>query len=235
MAMFDTPLIIFDCDGVLIDSEAVYLQVELGFLDARGVQVDRDWYVGEFMALAQDKWRAKLSDLLLQHIGRPLSDDDYTALKSESRRRVIEAARPIAGVDTLLKRMTAPRCVASSTQMQFLPLKLARADLDRFFGDAVYSGDMVDNGKPAPDLFVFAAEQMGFAPEHCITIEDSANGTRGAKAAGQFVIGFTGGGHWTDKSGAQLREAGADHVVASHAELADWLAENTKALEPIDI
>lgn len=229
--MFDNPLIIFDCDGVLIDSEAIYLEVELSFLAARGVDVDRDWYVGEFMALAQAKWRAKLSDLLLDKTGKPLSEDDYTALKSESRRRVIEAARPIAGIEALLKRMTAPRCVASSTQMPFLPLKLERAELDRFFGEAVYSGDMVENGKPAPDLFEYAADKMGFAAEHCITIEDSANGVRGAKAAGQFVIGFTGGGHWTDKGGAQLLAAGADAVVASHTELADWLDKNSGALD----
>lgn len=228
--MFEKPLIIFDCDGVLIDSEAIYLEVELGFLDARGVEVDRDWYVGAFMALAQNKWRAKLSDLLLEKTGNPLSEDDYTALKSESRRRVIEEVRPIEGIEMLLKRMVAPRCVASSTQMPFLPLKLEQAELDRFFGEAVYSGDMVENGKPAPDLFELAASKMGYPPERCITIEDSANGVRGAKAAGQFVIGFTGGGHWFDKSGAQLRAAGADHVAASHAELANWLATNSGAL-----
>ena len=225
-----TPLIIFDCDGVLIDSEAVYLQVELGFLAAKGVSVDRDWYVGAFMALAADKWRAQLSDLLQGKTGAALTDADYVALKSESRRRVIEEVRPIDGIDALLKRMNAPRCVASSTQMPFLPLKLERAGLDRFFGENVFSGDMVDNGKPAPDLFELAARKMGFAPGDCITVEDSANGVRGARAAGQFVIGFTGGGHWSDKSGVQLRDAGANLVVASHGELADWLAENTGAL-----
>ncbi|QBK31819.1 HAD family hydrolase [Roseitalea porphyridii] len=226
----DNPLMIFDCDGVLIDSEAVYLQVELGFLAAKGVSVDRDWYVGAFMALAADKWRRQLSDLLLERTGAPLTDDDYVALKSESRRRVIEDVRPIAGIDALLRRLTAPRCVASSTQLPFLPLKLERAGLDRFFGENVFSGDMVENGKPSPDLFELAARRMGFSPGDCITVEDSANGVRGARAAGQFVIGFTGGGHWSDKSGAQLRDAGADMVVASHAELADWLSENTGAL-----
>lgn len=226
----EKPLVIFDCDGVLIDSEAIYLEVEFGFLEAKGVEVDRQWYVGAFMALAQNTWRAKLSDLLLEHTGAPLSDDDYVALKSESRRRVLEEVQPIAGISDLLKAMAAPRCVASSTQMPFLPLKLEHAGLDRFFGEGVYSGDMVENGKPAPDLFEYAAAQMGFASADCITIEDSANGVRGAKAAGQFVIGFTGGGHWLDKSGAALKDAGADHVVASHAELAEWLAQNSGAM-----
>jgi beta-phosphoglucomutase-like phosphatase (HAD superfamily) len=108
--MMDNPLLIFDCDGVLIDSEAVYLEVEFDFLRSKDIEVARDWYVGEFMALAQDKWRAKLSDLLLEKTGTPLTNDDYTALKSVSRRRVLEEVQPIAGVDTLLKSMAAPRC-----------------------------------------------------------------------------------------------------------------------------
>lgn len=226
----DKPLLIFDCDGVLIDSEAIYLEVELGFLAAKGVEVDRAWYIGAFMALAPAKWRAQLSGLLAERTGEPLSEDDYVALKSEARRRVIEQVRPIAGIEAMLGRMRAPRCVASSTQMPFLPLKLERTGLDRFFGEAVYSGDMVENGKPAPDLFAYAARKMGFEPRDCITVEDSANGVRGAKAAGQFVIGFTGGGHWAGGDGAPLREAGADLVVESHAELGTWLASNTGAM-----
>ena len=224
------PLLIFDCDGVLIDSEAVYLDVEFSFLESRGVHVERDWYVTEFMALATDKWRSKLSDLLEDRTGTPLSDDEYDALKHESRKRVLTEVRAIDGIADLLGRMTAPICVASSTLMRFLPMKLKHASLDHFFGDGVYSGDMVENGKPAPDLFVHAARQMGFAPEQAITVEDSANGVRGAKAANQFVIGFTGGGHWFDKSGAPLKAAGADLVMSSHAEMADWLSENTNAL-----
>lgn len=224
------PLLIFDCDGVLIDSEAVYLDVEFGFLENRGITVDRDWYVGEFMALAADKWRTKLSDLVAERTGKPLSDDEYDAIKHESRKRVLTEVRTIEGIEALLGRMTAPRCVASSTLMRFLPLKLKHARLEPFFGQGVYSGDMVENGKPAPDLFIHAARQMGFAPERAITVEDSANGVRGAKAAGQFVVGFTGGGHWFDKSGTQLMQAGADLVVSSHAELAQWLTESTNAL-----
>ena len=225
----ENPLLIFDCDGVLIDSEAIYHQVDLGFLRDRGIEVDRDRYIEEFMALAQPLWRQKLSDLLERETGSKLTDDDYDALKHESRKRVMTEVTAIAGIEDLLDRMTAPRCVASSTLMRFLPLKLKHVGLDRFFGEGVYSGDMVENGKPAPDLFLYAARQMGHPADQCIVVEDSANGVRGGKAAGQFVIGFTGGGHWIDKSGAPLARAGADLVVSSHAELADWLAKNTGA------
>ncbi|MEM9999901.1 MAG: hypothetical protein AAF940_03375, partial [Pseudomonadota bacterium] len=91
--MMDASLIIFDCDGVLIDSEAIYLQVERAFLQSKGVMVDPDWYVGEFMALAQPLWKQKLSDLLVEHTGSPLTEDDYAALKAESRSRVMDEVK----------------------------------------------------------------------------------------------------------------------------------------------
>lgn len=227
----EKPLVIFDCDGVLIDSEAVYIEVELDYLASRGVTVDRDWYMRRFLALAENLWRQRFSDLIEEATGQPLSDEEYADFKTLVRGKVIDAIRTIDGIEALLGRLQAPRCVASSTISAFLPKKLERAKLARYFGDGVFSGDMVENGKPAPDLFAFAARTMGHDADNCITIEDSPNGVRGAKAAGQFVIGFTGGGHWADKSGAALREAGADDVVESHAQLGQWLGRHTAALQ----
>ncbi|WP_306119891.1 MULTISPECIES: HAD family phosphatase [unclassified Roseitalea] len=226
----DNPLIIFDCDGVLIDSERIYVDVELAYLADRGITVERDWYMRQFLALATDLWRERFSGLVKSHTGADLTDAEYDAFKLMVRTRVLGEVETIEGIEALLTRLSAPRCVASSTVMSLLPRKLERTGLDRFFGEAVYSGDLVEHGKPAPDLFLHAAERMGHKTQDCITIEDSPNGVRGAKAAGQFVIGFTGGGHWADKSGAPLRAAGADHIVASHAELADWLTQNTTAM-----
>lgn len=227
----NNPLLIFDCDGVLIDSEAIYLDVEFAFLERKGISVDRDWYVGEFMALAQSKWKAKLSDLLAEHTGTPLTEDDYDALKAESRSRVLNDLKTIGGIEALLDSLKSPACVASSTQMHLLPNKLERAGLLDFFGDGVFSGDMVEHGKPAPDLFLYAAKVMGYAPSNSIVIEDSANGVRGGKAANMLTIGFTGGGHAGPAHAPRLLEAGADHVVGSHAELAQWLADNTGAIK----
>lgn len=226
----DHPLLIFDCDGVLIDSEAIYIEIELEHLSARGIAVERDWYMRNFMALDERRWRQRYSELIAARTGAPMSEDEYADFKRMVRARVLEEVRPIDGIEALLERLKAPRCVASSTIMAFLPRKLEKTGLARFFGEAVFSGEMVENGKPAPDLFIHAARQMGRDPSHCVTVEDSVNGVIGAKAAGTVVIGFTGGGHWIDRSGTALIEAGADHVVTSHGELADWLAENTGAL-----
>lgn len=230
MAIPAKPLIIFDCDGVLIDSEAIYLDVEFGFLARKGIDIDRDWYVDSFMALAQPLWKAKLSDLLFEKTGAGLTEDDYADLKAESRARVMAEIRTIAGIDALLSALHVPACVASSTRMRFLPGKLERTGLAGYFGEGVFSGDMVTHGKPAPDLFLHAASSMGFAPVDCVVVEDSANGVRAGKAAGMVTLGFCGGGHAGGNHHQRLRQAGADHVVHSHEELADWLAANTKAL-----
>ncbi|MGB7432196.1 MAG: HAD family phosphatase [Ahrensia sp.] len=221
------PLIIFDCDGVLIDSEAIYLDVEFSFLASKKIDIDRDWYIGEFMALGMDKWRAKLSDLLLAHTGAALTDAEYDALKLEGRTRVLNELTTIAGIETLLDNLALPCCVASSTSMKFLPGKLKQAGLAGYFGDHVFSGDQVENGKPAPDLFLLAARTMGFDAQDCIVIEDSANGVRGGKAAGMVTVGFTGGGHAGPAHAPRLVGAGADHVIDSHGALAHWLASRT--------
>ena len=229
--MIDVSLIIFDCDGVLIDSEAIYLQVEQAFLQCKGVDVDPVWYIGEFMALAQPLWKQRFSALLEEHAGAPLTEEEYARIKAESRSRVMSEVKPIRGVEAVLAALTVPKCVASSTQMQFLPGKLEHTGLARFFGAGVVSGDMVENGKPAPDLFLYAASQMGTHPANrCIVVEDSVNGVCGAKAAGMITIGFLGGGHATGNHGQSLIDAGADAVVEDHEDLIAWLNANTNAI-----
>ena len=226
--VFENPLLIFDCDGVLIDSEAIYLDEEFKFLAERGIDVERKWYVREFMALPITQWRAKLSDLLVQHKCAPLTDDVFNAMKAIVRQRIHDEVEPIAGVDRMLSALAAPACVASSTAAQYLPGKLQRTNLAQFFGESVFSSDLVDNGKPAPDLFLYAAKQMNGTPESAIVVEDSANGVKAGKAAQMFTIGFTGGGHCYDGHNEMLYDAGADLVVGHHDELAQWLRENTK-------
>lgn len=223
------PLLIFDCDGVLVDSEAIYLEVELAFLRDLGITIDWASYVREFMALGPAEWRIKYSGLVLRETGEPLLDAGFDRLKAESRRRVAAELRPVDGAQAMLESLNQARCVASSTQLAFLHRKLDLVDFSRFFGKGIYSGDMVEHGKPAPDLFLHAAQSMGYADGGCIVIEDSANGVRGGKAAGYFVIGFTGGSHCRKGHGDMLVEAGADLVIDSHDALSCWFAEELRA------
>lgn len=223
------PLLIFDCDGVLVDSEFIYLDVEMAFLRDLGVTVDWATYVREFMALGPTDWRIKYAGLILRETGEPLLDAGFEKLKAESRRRVAEELKPVEGAEAMLKSLTGPRCVASSTQLAFLHRKLDLVDFSRFFGNGIFSGDMVENGKPAPDLFLHAAKAMGHGNDDCIVIEDSANGVRGGKAAGHFVIGFTGGSHCRKGHDDTLFDAGADIVIDSHEALTDWFSEELHA------
>jgi HAD superfamily hydrolase (TIGR01509 family) len=223
------PLLIFDCDGVLIDSEVIYLDVELTFLRDLGISVDWATYVREFMALGPAEWRIKYAGLILRETGEPLLDAGFEKLKAESRRRVAEGMKPVEGARAMLEGLTQKRCVASSTQLAFLHRKLDLVDFSRFFSNGVFSGDMVEHGKPAPDLFLHAAQAMGHENSDCIVIEDSANGVRGGKAAGHFVIGFTGGSHCRKGHGDMLEEAGADLVIESHDELSDWISAELRA------
>ena len=223
------PLLIFDCDGVLVDSEFIYLDVEMTFLRDLGVNLDWATYVREFMALGANEWRIKYAGLILRETGEPLLDAGFEKLKAESRRRVTAELKPVEGAEALLKSLTGPRCVASSTQLGFLHRKLDFVDFSRFFGNGIFSGDMVEHGKPAPDLFLHAAKAMGYGNEDCIVIEDSANGVRGGKAAGHFVIGFTGGSHCRKGHDDTLFDAGADIVLDSHEALTDWIAEELPA------
>lgn len=229
--MYIDPLLIFDCDGVLIDSEAIYLEEEFKFLASRNVEVDKAWYVREFMALANEKWRAKLSDLVADHTGSPLTDAEFEAMKATVRSRIANEVQQVEGVGHMLDALTTDRCVASSTSMQFLPGKLERTGLASHFGSGVFSGDMVTNGKPAPDLFLHACSKMGGSAANAIVVEDSANGVKAGKAAQMFTIGFTGGSHCFEGHDETLLAAGADIILASHNDLADWLSLNTNAVK----
>lgn len=228
--MYDKPLIIFDCDGVLIDSEAIYLEEEFATLASHGIFVDRGWYLGEFMALAQPLWRAKFSKLIEDEVGQPLSDTQYEEMKKRVRQRILNEVKTVDGIEDLLDAITTNICVASTTQMKFLPGKLERTGLADYFGAAVYSGDMVENGKPAPDLFLLAAKKTGRTPDQSIVVEDSVNGVRGGKSARMFTIGFTGGSHTYDGHGQALLDAGANIVVDSHSNLHQWLSKNTNVV-----
>ncbi|MEK7266175.1 MAG: HAD-IA family hydrolase, partial [Pseudomonadota bacterium] len=114
--------------------------------------------------------------------------------------------------------------VASSSRAHFLKGKLERMGLYDLAAPHVYSADLVAHGKPAPDIFIYAAEQIGAFPARCLVLEDSVNGVKAGLAAGMTVWGFTGGGHCYEGYGARLAEAGAARIVASHAAFLDALA-----------
>lgn len=215
--------ILFDCDGVLVDSEKIYVDVEREHLARIGLNYDLDEYMDRFQGLgATDFWAALDRDH--RAIGKgPLPETFADDLDADTMDRINRELTEISGIKQLLEVHDGPRAVASSSRLRRLIHKLQHTGLYDFFEPHVYSGEQVENGKPAPDLFLFAAARLGVAPAKCLVIEDSANGVKAGLAAGMTVWGFVGGGHSHDGHREQLAAAGAHRVIDSHDDLAKLL------------
>jgi len=219
VATVPTTLIIFDCDGVLVDSEALACRVEVAVLHELGHPISHL----EFCRRAIGRSRKDNQAMLEALWDRPLPED-YT---DQVQRRLFERFRtelqPVAGMPDLVGRVAGDRCVASSSPPDRLALALALGGYAPLFGASVFSAVEVPRGKPAPDLFLHAAARRNSTPEHCLVVEDSAPGVEAAKAAGMIAIGFCGGSHCLPGHATALAQAGADAVAADTTELASIL------------
>lgn len=207
-------LIVFDCDGVLIDSEIIANRVYPEFFASLGYRLapsDMDRFIGmtdvETFATLEREW------------GRKLPADHGIRLAAALKDAYARELRPMPGAAEALAAIAVRRCVASSSEPGKLRFGLKTAGLYDHFAPHVFSASQVARGKPAPDLFLYAATQMGAAPASCLVIEDSVAGVRAARAAGMAVVGFCGGGHCGPGHGARLREEGAAAVLGDMREL----------------
>ncbi|MEM7405193.1 MAG: HAD family phosphatase [Pseudomonadota bacterium] len=216
--------VIFDCDGVLVDSEAIFIHAELEFLGRHGLRYEMGDYVREFMGTPGRVWRERVLDILADTHGRQFTDEVFADLDAELKQRLPRELQAIDGARELLERIQVPMAVASSSSQDGLEWKLAHTGITSFFGTHIYSADRVARGKPAPDLFLYTAAKLGKAPAECVVVEDSSNGVIAARAAGMRTIGMTAGGHCVAEHGDRLRADGADEVVGDFAELASYLA-----------
>jgi len=217
-------LVIFDCDGVLVDSEPLACRIELAALAALGHPIGAE----EFRRNAVGRSRKDVNAMLEAFWDRALPADYTDRIRAATFTAFEAELQPVPGIRAVLESLgPQPRCVASSSHPTRIARALAVTGLAGFFGDHVFSAVEVPRGKPAPDLFLHAARQMNAAPENCLVIEDSVPGIRAAKAAGATAIGFAAGGHCEPGHDRQLREAGADAVAADATALreliADWL------------
>jgi FGGY-family pentulose kinase/HAD superfamily hydrolase (TIGR01509 family) len=187
-------LVIFDCDGVLVDSEPISIAVLVDILADAGLAMQRE----EAYRLFLGRSMASIGELLAADFGFDLGPAQLDAMRAALYRRFREELRPIAGVADALRRLTAAGCrvcVASSSQPERIRLSLSLTGLLDLLEPHIYSAVMVERGKPAPDLFLHAARDMGVAPADCVVIEDSPAGIAAARAAGMHVFGFSGGSH----------------------------------------
>ena len=198
-------LVIFDCDGVLVDSEVISCSVHADVLTRNGYPITSEQVFDRF--LGRSARQAKIE--VEAELGRSLPEDFDAQLKSQIFRTFSESLAPIPHIHEALAAIAQPVCVASSGSHERMRISLGRTSLYDRFAPHIFSSSDVQNGKPAPDLFLFAAERMGIAPARCLVVEDSVSGIAGAIAAGMTVIGYCGGSHCRAGYADRLRDAGA--------------------------
>ena len=217
--------VIFDCDGVLVDSEVLALEVELAILREHGLEFDRHDYVTRFMGLSYQAFHLAMDEEAQKRIGRTISDQIREELATRLRQTMIARLTEVPGATAAVASVMLPKAVASSSTKEGLERKLRQVGLWDHFAPHVYSAEHVVHAKPAPDLFLHAAAALEIAPADCLVIEDSVHGVVAARAAGMRVWGFLGGGHAHDGLGARLTDAGAERIVQDWAEVARILPD----------
>lgn len=213
-------LIIYDCDGTLIDSEGIACSVCAEALSGLGVPYSKEMFAERYAGKpARETWQEVVS-----RYGVTLPEGFNARINAEIHRRLDAGVLAVDGARDAVIALAGPRCVASSTGLVQLRKNLATAGLIDLFDPHVFSVSQVKRGKPAPDVFLFAASQMGFDPAETIVIEDTVPGVTAARRAGMRAIGFTGAHHGGDGIEARLFGAGADRVVSAMSDLADAVA-----------
>ena len=212
-------LIIFDCDGVLVDSEVLSMRAYQSILGDIGLSAPPSLWA-RCVGLKQ----ADIFALIEAEAGAPVPPEVRQNLWPRTKALFETELQPTPGLKAFLETLPLRRCVASSSDPQRIRFSLETTGVAGFFGDDVFSTQYVARGKPAPDIFLYAAERMGVAPAEAVVIEDSVPGVTAAKAAGARAIGFLGGAHVDVDHAGRLRAAGADALAQNWREVADLLA-----------
>lgn len=205
-----TELVLFDCDGVLVDSETIICRIEADELTRIGFAITPQELATRFLGVSAATTYAEVE----RELGRPLPESFGACVEARVFKAFKRELRHISGVPEALVAIAQPVCVTSSASLDRIRLCLSLTGLHLYFAENLFSTDMVARSKPAPDVFLYAAELMGFAPSACLVIEDSVAGVEGARAAGMRAFGFTGGAHCTPGMESRLRDAGASLIFA---------------------
>jgi len=203
-------LVIFDCDGVLIDSETFALPLLGSMIAELGVDLEVDDVHQRFGGLSLEQVMAGVAETLGEP-APPTFLDEFVSRSEETLRRELV---PIEGVPELLEGLALPFCSASNADGHELRFNLEVAGLLHHFGDRLFSADDVEHPKPAPDLYLLAAQTMGFDPDRCAVVEDTPTGVAAGAAAGMHVFGYA-----SRHASERLLEAGARQTFTQMSEL----------------
>lgn len=197
--------VIFDCDGVLIDSEILVCRLAAEEMTRFGYEITTQEVIRRFAGRPE----GEMKEEIMRDWGRPVPENYSELINARTVEAYGTELQIMPGMKEALDKITLPVCVASSSYPSKLRLGLETVGLYDRFAPNIISGTSVARGKPEPDVFVFAAGWMKQSPHDCIVVEDSVAGVRAAVRAGMRVFGFTGGSHCEPEHEARLREAGA--------------------------
>lgn len=213
-------LVIFDFDGVLVDSEILACRVWADYLTELGFPVSLKDMVTKYTGQTVTQVKQKLETRFL----RNLPDDFLPVTNQKVEDLFRDELIPVDGASSFIEKLSCPYCIASGSTERVIGDCLKYTGLDKHISlDVVFSAWNVPHGKPAPDVFLLAAQKMNTAPEKCLVIEDSVAGVTAGKAAGMTVFGFCAGTHCQKDHAQLLKQAGADKTFASFKEMADFL------------
>lgn len=210
-------LVIFDCDGVLIDSEIIGINLTLRLLKSYGVPIDFNEFSGEFSGLSWDELIDKVREQKGVVLPASINRTFYTSLREEFAKKL----KRTDGTLDVLCSLNFPKCICSNSPRSQLDYSLSLVGLSQFFPERIFSAVDLGPGhaKPQPDIFLHAARVLNVAPENTIVIEDSIHGVMAASRAGMTVIGYIGGAHTYPLHGEKLRSAGARVIINSMYQL----------------
>ena len=223
-------VVIFDCDGVLVDSEVIALAETRQALGEAGLHLSDEEVFDRFLGLS--------AEAVARSAEKDLGGALPASFPSELTRRILAGFENeltgVAGIRQALAGLGAKVCVASSSPPERIRRSLAAVGYAHLFEPNIFSASAVERGKPSPDLFVYAAKRMNATPAACLVIEDSVPGVQAATAAGMEVFGFIGGSHISGPAqGGRLSAAGAALIFADMTELPEIIQKWRNALVPM--
>ena len=202
--------VIFDCDGVLVDSEVIASRVVADMFVTHVPGLDRDEFVRDLAGVSD----AEVIERCRNDFGAEFPDDFLQQVEDAVDDALNRDLRAIPGAAVVVRNISLAKAVASNSRRARVDRSLRRANLSDAFGERIFSAEQVALPKPAPDVYLLAAEGLHASPDHCLVVEDSTAGVTAATAAGMTVIGFTGASHVQPGHAEALLQAGAVEVVA---------------------
>lgn len=213
--------LIFDCDGVIVDSEIVATRIAIDFLNQYGYENDEVSHCKRFSGMLG----SEILDIIFDELGKEQPAGLMPELDAAFEASFAEILEPIPGMPELMKAATLPISIVSNSLVRHVNSSLGKANLSNISEGRIYSSEHVPNPKPAPDVYELAIRETGLPKDQLIVVEDSAAGVTAAKAAGLTVIGFLGASHIFEGHDEKLRKIGVDYLAKDASELSILFAQ----------